>query len=486
MGSSQSLWSREDLVAATGGTASGKKFEATGVSIDSRTVQPGDVFVALKGPNFDGHSYVADAFKAGAAVAVVSDKPENVSKEMPLLAVANTEQALTHMAQFARARSRATVIGITGSVGKTSVKEMLAFVLAQQEATHATVGNLNNHYGVPLTLARLPKETKYAVVEMGMSNPGEIAPLSRLARPHVAIVTAIAAAHLENFDDMTGIAREKADIAAGLVPDGALVLNRDSSYYAHMVAHAHTVASAKVFGFGENPASDAHLRQCALQAFGSTVLVQMAGQDIVYRLGVSGKHQVLNSLAVLQACVLAGADLPTAMGALSQVSAAKGRGQLVPIETVKGLFNIIDDSYNASPASMNAAFDVLHRAEVTGRRLAVLGDMLELGPSAPGLHAGLLAGLEMAAVDQVYLCGAHMKHLWDVLPDAMKGGYADTAAILAQQVQKNVKADDMVLIKGSFGSRMRDVVDALKGLSQLEGLSQGQVTSQEGACPHAV
>lgn len=459
----QPLWTAQDAADAIGVAARGV-WQATGVSIDSRTVAPGDLFVALKGPKHDGHDHIAAALAAGAAAALVERVPADVAPGAPLLVVGETLAALEKLGRAARARNtRARIIAVTGSVGKTSTKEALKLALEAQGATHASAGSYNNHIGVPLTLARLPADASFGVFEIGMNHAGEITPLVRMVRPHVAIITTIEAVHIENFaDGIEGIAAAKAEMFDGL-EGGVAVLNRDNAFFEFLSARARARGVRRVLGFGEHPEADARLIEVRLEPTGSHVSAIIDGRAISYRIAAPGRHWVINSLAVLGAIAAAGGDIGVSAAMLARLSAPKGRGRRHRVGAGGGSFELIDDSYNASPVSMRAAFQVLAAAEPgpNGRRIAVLGDMLELGADSPKLHAALADALVDAKIDQVFTCGQYMARLYDSLPARLRAAHAANSEQLVPMVRAAIRAGDVVVVKGSFGSRMGRVVDAL-------------------------
>ncbi|MEC4591191.1 UDP-N-acetylmuramoylalanyl-D-glutamyl-2,6-diaminopimelate--D-alanyl-D-alanine ligase [Nitrospirillum amazonense] len=465
------LWTAADAAAAANGRAQGADWAATGVSINTRTLSPGDLFVALKGPNFDGHAFVGTALERGAAACLVSQVPDGLSADAPLLVVDDTLAALEDLGRVARLNTTAKVIAVTGSVGKTSTKEFLRTALGGLGPTFATEGNLNNHLGLPLSLASLPADVRFGVFELGMNHAGEIGPLSRMARPDIAIITTVEAVHLEFFASIEGIADAKAEIFEGMSRQGTAILNRDNPQYARLLAAARTQGIGHVLSFGATAGADARLIDLDLGPTGSDVTAEIQGQVIRYTLAVPGRHQALNSLAVLLAVSAAGGDLATAAQALATLAPVKGRGvrQTVPLPSHPhggGSLTLIDESYNASPVSVAASADVLGHAQPGpgGRRVAVLGDMLELGPDSPKLHAGLADALVAADVHLVFTCGPNMRHLFDRLPPERRGAHAHTSADLAPLVGAAVRANDIVMVKGSAGSRMALVVDALKAL----------------------
>ena len=470
-----SLWTAAEAAAATGGRAT-RDWQATGVSIDTRTLSRGDLFVALRDTR-DGHDFVGQALAQGAAAALVSRIPEGVAADAPLLIVEDVLAALERLGSAARARCGAQLVAITGSVGKTSTKEMLRDVLAPQGRTHAAEASYNNHWGVPLTLARMPADTEFAVIEIGMSGPGEIAPLARMARPEVAVITTIAAAHLEAFDSIEGIAHEKASILDGLVPGGTAILNGDVAEAPILRARAEA-CGARIVSFGAAAGTDWHLDRVTQHAENTVAEGRMGDAALLFKLGVPGAHFALNALAVLAAASAVGADIAVAIGDLARWRPVTGRGtrevlRLDPLDDTLA-FDLIDDAFNANPASMAAALDVLARTAPAdgigrigrGRRIAILGDMLELGPRENALHAELAELCAIEAVSVVHCAGPRMRHLWEALPEARRGKWVDSAEELADGVLRLVDAGDVVLVKGSKGSRVSRVVDAFRKVDQ--------------------
>jgi UDP-N-acetylmuramoyl-tripeptide--D-alanyl-D-alanine ligase len=456
------LWTAAEAVAATGGRTSGDWF-ARGVSIDSRTMSSGDLFVALAGPRFDGHDFIADALAKGAAAAVVSRVPANLAPEAPLLVVEDTQRALEALGRAARRRSAATVVGVTGSVGKTGTKDALRRAFERQGRTVASAGSLNNQWGVPLSLARMPADAVYGVFELGMNHPGEIAALARQVRPDIAVITTIEPAHLGFFPSVEAIADAKAEIFTAMAPRGAAVLNRDNPHYARLAAAALASGIVRILGFGAHAEAQVRLMECHLHATASAVTASVMGEIVDYCIAIPGRHWVMNSLAVLAAVKAAGGDVGAAAAALGAIEPMDGRGRRHKIEFRGGTAELIDESYNASPASMRAAFDVLASNEPAkgGRRIAVLGDMLELGMDSHALHAALAAPLAAAGIDLVFTVGSEMRALFDALPKARRGAHAATAAEMAELLPGRLAAGDIVTVKGSLGSGMRAVVARL-------------------------
>jgi UDP-N-acetylmuramoyl-tripeptide--D-alanyl-D-alanine ligase len=460
------LWTSAAMTAAMRARVNGVLPDAVaGISIDSRTVAPGEAYFAIKGDVHDGHDFVAAALKAGAALAVVeAAQRDKFASDAPLLVVDDVLAGLVDLAHAARARLDAQVIAVTGSVGKTSTKEALRRVLGAQGETHASAASFNNHWGVPLSLARCPALVRFAVFEIGMNHAGEIDVLVRMVRPHVAIITTVEPVHLEFFAGIEAIADAKAEIFLGLEPGGAVVLNRDNSQFARLQRRAKELGIARIVSFGADRKSDARLLDVSLHAACSAVHADILGHEVTYKLGMPGRHMAMNSLAVLAASSLAGADLALAALALSHIEPAAGRGVRRTLEVGGGEATLIDESYNANPASMAAALNVLGQAVIgpQGRRIAVLGDMLELGPTSAELHRGLNEAVKANHIDLVYCCGPLMRNLWDALSTGKRGGYADSAASLEAQAVGAVRAGDAIMIKGSLGSKMKTIVQALE------------------------
>jgi UDP-N-acetylmuramoyl-tripeptide--D-alanyl-D-alanine ligase len=458
------LWTARDAALATGAVpAPGANWTANGVSIDTRAVARDDLFVALKGPRFDGHDFVGTALANGAA-AVMVDRPMPGADPTRLLAVPDTLAGLEALAIAARARSAARIVAVTGSVGKTGTKEALATLLGAQGITHASSGNLNNQIGMPLSLARMPAAAAFGVFEIGMNHAGEIAPLSAMLRPHVVIITNVEAVHLEYFADVEAIADAKAEIFAGLEPDGVAILNCDNPQFTRLFAKAQSCGIGRVWSFGEAADAEGRLDSVVLDPSGSTVTATILGQAVRFRLPLPGRHQVQNALAVLLAVAAVGGDVAIAAGALEGLNPVKGRGVISEIEVAGGTFKIIDETYNASPAAVRATIAVLGMTQPAsgGRRIVALGDMLELGEGGPAAHAGLADALIAAEIDRVFTAGPLMRHLQDAVPASMKGGHAADSAALGPLVAASAAPGDIVLVKGSAGSRMGAVVTALR------------------------
>jgi len=464
--SSAPLWTSAAMAEAMHATVNGVLPQAvTGLSIDTRTIAPGEAYFAIKGDVHDGHAFVAAALKAGAALAVVeAAQRDKFAPDAPLLVVDDVLAALVDLARAARARLNAQVIAVTGSVGKTSTKEALRRVLGAQGETHASASSFNNHWGVPLSLARCPATVRFAIFEIGMNHAGEIVPLVGMVLPHIAVITTVEPVHLEFFAGIEAIADAKAEIFTGVEPGGAVVLNRDNSQFARLQRRARKLGISRIVSFGAHTKSEARLLDVSLHSDCSAVHARILGHDVTYKLGMPGRHMAMNSLAVLAAASLAGADLALAALSLSQIEPATGRGARRALELASGDATLIDESYNANPASMAAALNVLGSAAVGphGRRIAVLGDMLELGPSSPDLHRGLAEVVKANRIDLVYCCGPLMRNLWDALSTGKRGGYAESAANLEAQAVAAIRAGDAIMVKGSLGSKMKTIVNALE------------------------
>ncbi len=450
------LWTAGDAAAATGGRAQGD-WAVTGISIDTRTIQPGDLFVALKDVR-DGHDFVAQALAKGASAALVSRIPDGVAADAPLLIVADVLAGLEDLGRAGRARMSGRVIAITGSVGKTSTKEMARVALAGQGRIHAAEASYNNHWGVPLTLARMPADTDFAIIEIGMNHPGEIAPLSRMARPHVAMITTVAAAHLEAFGAIEGIAREKGAVFQGLQTIGHAIIPEDLTV-TQILRDCADQAGAIVVGFGRD--GMAKLIQARVDDGTLRCRVRVAGETVDITLHTTGTHFALNAVGVLAAIAAAGADVKLAAAALSNWLPPKGRGAVEQLGAVR----LIDDAYNANPTSLLAGLTTLAGLE-GGRRVAILGDMLELGADEVAMHRDIAADPVLAQIDLIHSAGPLMRHLHDALPQDKRGQWAESAADLAARAADLVAPGDIVLVKGSKSSKVSTVVDALRKSAQ--------------------
>ena len=452
------LWTSIDAAAATGGTAIAE-WAATGISIDTRTLETGDLFVALAGPNFDGHDFVDTAFAAGAASALVSREASLNGR--PGLVSTDTLDAMEKLATAARDRSRAKIAAITGSVGKTGTKEALAHVLSAQGETGYSKSSLNNHWGVPLSVARLPASARFGVFEIGMNHPGEITPLVGLVRPHVAVITAIASAHREFFDSVEDIARAKGEIFSSL-DGGTAIINRDTEFFPLLADMAQDAGANDIVSFGRHAEADMRLIECLSDATGNAIDARWRGDAISYRVDQPGVHWAYNSLAVLATADALGADMKKAAADLATLPALPGRGAVHVIPWGDGTIRLIDDSYNANPESMSAAFKTLgHMQPDGGRRIAIIGDMLELGDTSRTAHAGLKDHIEKNDIDAVFMAGPEMSALADVLDADRIGATADSAAALLPAVLSGLRAGDVVTVKASNGTGLGRIVAAL-------------------------
>lgn len=454
------LYNSEDLVKATGGS-SNNYWEITGVSIDSRKVEAGDLFIAIVGENNDGHQYVKSALENGAVAAVVNYIPEDLPEKSNLLVVDDTFEALWNIARFSRNRLQGKVIMVTGSVGKTTTKEMLAHALEQQGKIHATIGNLNNHYGLPLTLCRMPAGTDYAILEVGMSSAGEISPLSVLAQPDAVIITTVEAVHLEFFDSVEGIAAAKAEVFDGLKAGGTAVLNRDNPHYIFLKKNALEKSVSHIVTFGQAQSANFRLDEYSESLDSVTINSSIKGKSITYKLGVFGKHHALNSLGVLALIDSVGANTEKAAESFATFEAKSGRGKRLTVEGKFGTITIIDDTYNASPASVSASLKVLGDIKEArkNRVVAVLGDMFELGETAPKMHEDLAKNVIENNIDLVFTAGKLTQNLYNALPDKIRGKNKEQSVDVAIDVFKSLKNGDVVLVKGSRGMKMENVIN---------------------------
>lgn len=467
-----SLWTAKEAAAATGGKAVGD-WAVDGISIDTRTIEAGDLFVALKAAR-DGHEFVAQALEKGAGAALVTHVPGGVAVDAPLLIVADVLSALEDLGRAGRARTDARVVAITGSVGKTSTKEMLRDVLGAQGRTHASVASYNNHWGVPLTLARMPQDTKYAVIEIGMNHPGEIAPLAKMARPHVALITTVAAAHLEAFENIDGIAAEKASILQGLEPKGIAILNADIDTAVVLKTTARDM-NVPAICFGQH-AEEYTLKQCVLSGNTTVVDAVAMGDPLLFKVQSAGQHFAMNGLGALASAAALGADLALSAQAIASWTPFTGRGarEVIALDPADArmTLELIDDAYNANPTSVNAALEVLAAAEVThdigrvskGRRIAYLGDMKELGGDEVAMHVAVANLPSIDEIDTLHCVGPLMRHCFDALPINKRGQWFETSAEMASHVGRDLDAGDVVLAKGSLSMGLARVVDAVRKL----------------------
>lgn len=470
------LWTAAEAAAATDGRVAGD-WSVTGISIDSRSVAAGDLFVALSAAR-DGHDFVADALARGAVAALVSRVPEGVDPARCLI-VGDVMEGLRALGAAGRARTQARVIAVTGSVGKTTVKEMLRAALSAQGRTHAAEASFNNHWGVPITLARMPADTEFAVIEIGMNHPGEIAPLARLARPHVAVVTTVAPAHLEAFGVIEGIAHEKAAIYEGLEPGGIALAHADVGTAEILFDKARACAE-RLIRFGVGQGVEARLIEAQVAEAATVIRAEILGTERLIRIGAPGRHYAMNALIALTAAEAAGADATQAALALAGWTPFEGRGtrERLMLSAADDLeIELIDDAFNANPASVAASLEMLAAAlpQGQGRRIAVLGDMLELGPTGPALHAAIADNPALAQIAAIHTVGPLMEHLHKALPGRVRGRHVETAEEMAAALPQKLRRGDVLLIKGSKGIKVSRVVDALRKL--------GQATVDQGKGP---
>jgi UDP-N-acetylmuramoyl-tripeptide--D-alanyl-D-alanine ligase len=458
------LWSRDELAALPGARLVGEPRPVGGVSIDTRTLAAGDLFFAITGDR-DGHDFVRAGLDGGAAAAFVDHAHAATFAEAgPLVAVPDVLDAMRHLGMAARARSAARIVAVTGSVGKTGTKEALRLVLERFGATHASAASYNNHWGVPLTLARMPRDSAFGVFEIGMNHAGEIAPLTAMVRPHVAIVTTIEPVHIGHFRSIHGIADAKGEIFAGLEAGGIAVVTRDSPHFGRLAAHVGASRAGRIIGFGESEAADVRALRIAAGPDASIVEASVFGRPLTYRVGMAGRHVALNSLAVLAAVSALGLDPAIAAGAFADLSPPTGRGERVSLDVPGGQILVVDESFNANPASMRAALGALALTAPGegGRRIAVLADMGELGESGPAAHLALAEPVQASGADLVFAAGPLMAGLWSELPEARRGGYASDAAQLEPLVREALRPGDIVMVKGSKYTKVSAIVAALK------------------------
>ena len=457
-----SLWNSAAIAAACKGTAHGD-FTADGISFDSREVLPGDLFIALKGDATDGHRFAGNALANGAAGFLVSEAPDEIG-DTPHIRVADTMAALNALGSAARDRSSALRIGVTGSVGKTGVKEALKAALARfaPDAVHASVKSYNNHTGVPLSLARMSADARFGVFEMGMNHAGELAELTLLVRPHIAVVTWIASAHREFFAAEADIARAKAEIFAGLPAGGTAIIPHDN-VHADLLAAAATAAEAKVVRFGIGEGADVRATHVALLPDCSCVTAKIGAETLTFKIGMAGRHWVNNALAVLAAVQAAGGDLALAGLALAELSGLPGRGRRLRVAAPGGQAIVIDEAYNANPASMAAGLAVLKEVAPAnrGRRMALLGGMKELGALSDEFHAGIAPHIIAAGVAVAVLVGAEMTPLAAALQRSIDVRHVSDADAALAELTRLIAADDVLLVKGSNSIGLGRVVEAL-------------------------
>ncbi|AMB47975.1 UDP-N-acetylmuramoylalanyl-D-glutamyl-2,6-diaminopimelate--D-alanyl-D-alanine ligase [Methylobacterium sp. AMS5] len=464
------LWTPAALEAATGGRLIGAPRAVTGASIDTRSLEPGDLFFAIRGEARDGHDFVPAALGKGAGAAVVSaSRASEFEDAGPVLAVPGEGDdpvldAMRRLGLAARARTGAAIVAVTGSVGKTGTKEALRHVLSAQGATHASVASYNNHWGVPLTLTRMPEATRFGVFEIGMNHGAEILPLTAMVRPDVALITTVEPVHIEHFRSLSAIADAKGEIFSGLKPGGVAVINRDNPNYERLLAHAHASRAGRVITFGEHAAADVRAHRILTRPDVSVVDASVMGVPLTYQLGTPGRHVAMNSLGVL-ACIHAlGADLARAALSLASLKPPVGRGERTALRIGDGEAFLVDESYNANPASIRAALATLAGIDTgaKGRRIAVLGDMKELGATGEALHRELADSVAANGIDLVFAVGPLMAHLFEALPIPVRGTAAPAAEDVTDAVLATLRPGDAVMVKGSNSMRMVRIVEAVK------------------------
>jgi UDP-N-acetylmuramoyl-tripeptide--D-alanyl-D-alanine ligase len=460
-----SLWTPADLAALPGARLVGSPAAVTGVSIDTRSLMPGDLFFAIRGVTHDGHDHVHAALAKGAAGAVVQEGREGEFAEAgALVVVPDTLEAMGDLGRAARARSDAAIVAVTGSVGKTGTKEALRLVLSRFGESHAATASFNNHWGVPLTLARMPASCRFGVFEIGMNHPNEIVPLTAMVRPHVAIVTTVEPVHIAHFRAIQGIADAKGEIFSGLETGGVAVLPRDNPHFDRLAAHALASRAGRIVSFGECEAADVRALRIAAGPDATMVEADVLGHTAAFRIGMPGRHVALNSLAVLAAVAALGLDVDLAASAYASLAPPEGRGERIELHIQGGTFQLVDESFNANPASMRAALATLALIAVPegGRRIAVLADMGELGEGGPAAHRSLVHAVTSSGADLVFAAGPLMKELWDELPERIRGLHAGDASELHEVVAEAIRPGDVVMVKGSKYTLVSKVAAHLK------------------------
>ena len=458
------LWEGAEVLKVVSGKGGCVDWSANGVSIDSRRIADGDLFVAIKGNNFDGNKFAVEALNSGAIAALTQEGVGSPEHNARVLIVEDTMEALRALGREARNRSNAKVVVVTGSVGKTGTKNLLAAGMKENGLTIATDGNLNNQIGLPLSLARMPRETEFGVFEIGMNSPGEISPLSLLARPNIAIITSVEAVHIGFFSNLDGIANAKAEVFDGLVSGGTAIINRDNAYFEMLSRKARSKGAGQVIGFGQSSHCDVKLENYCDMKSHSMVEVCLGGIPLKYRLQLLGYHWAINSLSVLAAADVLGVDVKLVADSLYQVKPMSGRGRrfYVPMDGSK--FLVIDESYNASPPAVMAALSALKAIspEHDGKKIAILGDMLELGSFSGELHANLFECVKNSRLDMLLLVGTHMRSLCELLvEERVFVEWYPNSKDLAEEVISFISPGDVVMVKGSLGTKLQLVVDAL-------------------------
>lgn len=460
----KNLWNSKEINAALN-LSDSAAWMASGVSIDSRKIAKGDIFIAIVGPKFDGNQFTNNALEKGAAAAIVNYIPRNLRRKRPILIVKNTSLALKKIGEAARKRTRAKIITITGSVGKTTTKELLREILEKEGSTTATIGNLNNQLGLPLSLSRMPKKSDFGIFELGMNKPGEISSLTKITKPDIAIITNIEKAHLKFFKNLRGIALEKSEIFNGM-EGGIGILNRDSKFYGLLKKEAIKNKIQRIVTFGEHKSSDVRLRRYTLKSQSSECVTTVGKKKITYDLRSTGKHWIINSLIILATALALKLNPENIAKRLEKTKPITGRGKKYNIKLKNLNFTLLDDSYNACPASMKAGIQVLDnmKPKANGRCIAILGDMLELGKESNEMHLNLRNNLIGSNIDLVFTSGKYMKNLYKVLPKKMRGAHNNNPQELARILAPKIRKNDIIFVKGSNGTKMFKIVETLKSI----------------------
>lgn len=459
------LWTNQEISTSLDLPDEPLKWNATGISIDTRTLKPGDLYIAIKGEVHDGHAFVAEAFKKGAVAAIV-DHPVVKDGQFPQIIVGDTLQALTQLGRFARQRTKATIIAVTGSVGKTSTKELLRHVLGAAGNTYASPASYNNHWGVPLSLASMPRDTKYGIFEMGMNHRGEIAPLASVARPHIGVITALADAHIGFMQSRQVIAEEKSDIFSAAPVPVLAIINQDMPEFDLIRDRTQGFGVSQIMGFGKSQKAAIRLLNYQPDSTGlkGIVTAQVGSQQLTYTLPLAGEHVAMNSLISLAVGEALGLDQRKLITQLETLPAVQGRGKHHRISITGGEILLIDDAYNANLTSMQAGLSALAAIPASkGRRLVVLGEMLELGDKALTQHQQLMTEVLSHSIDLVFASGGSVVETVykEIIPSEKAGGYANNADTLTPMVLEALRPGDIVFIKGSKGSRVSKIVDVL-------------------------
>ena len=458
-----SLWTSSSISDANIGKVKGS-WEAKGVSIDSRFISQGDLFIALRGPKYDGHDFVLEALEKGAVAAIVNrnlcNKLDIVNKR--LVIVEDTFTALDKLATHRRKNSLGKFIAITGSVGKTTTKDTLKLVLSKYGDTHATHGNQNNLIGVPLTLSRMSDSNKFGIFELGMNKPGEIRVLSKLVSPDVIIITKIAGVHTEFFESIDQIASAKAEIFDGVVSGGIAIIPSDTKYFKMLVSLAQEKGIRKIISFGESSNANARLLSYSISRNRTDIKACIDGENFNYSISMVGKHLAINSLAVLAGVKSIGGDIKEASKEIINVKNTSGRGLRLSLSSENINFTLIDETYNASPISINALIKSISEENTYGRNILVLGDMLELGEDSAQLHKNLSSIITSAKIDLVFTLGPLMRNLYESLPKELRGLHSDNHHELTKVLVENIQNNDFVAIKGSSGSKMVKIIENLR------------------------